>query len=950
MSQLEFLEGILPEGTRYSLRLINKKTQAASNRFYSSVREMVDALERGFGDGIDVYYATAGFGVASAATTENAVAKRELYVDIDCGAGKPYPDKAAGITALREFCKTAHLPKPTLVDSGNGLHAHWIFTEALPIHKWSEAANALKSLCKTNNFFVDNACTADVVRVLRVPDTTNWKNQTPVVQLTKLVQYEPRALLSILTGLVKPDDDFFARAKALSKTAPSGMSGMSKTLATGDPNRINRFETIWLKSVKGEGCAQIENAITNSADLPEPLWRAVLSIAQYCEDRDWAIHEISKAHPGYDEEETERKAALTKGPYTCETFQGSDSAPLCAGCQHAGKITSPIQLGATISITKPEEKVAVAYHGRAFDIPTYPWPYVRGKNGGIYVRAKENKKGEETGDSEKEEFELVYPYDLYAYKRMRDSEMGDVVWMRLHLPVDGVREFMIMQREIAATDKLRDRLSEQGVTAFSPAQLNKLQNYIGRSIQVMQETARAETMHARFGWTQFGTFVVGNREYGRDGAIHAPVARGLNKYVSVLEPKGTLEGWKAVVDMYKTADFALHAFGVLCGFGSVLMHLSPENGGVVNYFSKKSGTGKTTILKVINSIWGDPKALMKDAQDTHLSKVHRMGVMNGLPVCFDEMTNTRPEEMSSMLYGSTQGRARDRMKAGENAERQNDMTWKLITIWSSNTSVEDRLGMIKFDPQGEMARVIDIHLRTPVPRDVLTSQKIFNKLNDNYGHAGNLFLSYLIPNIEEVKEIWNEMRDGIYRMREWTQTERYRLNIVICALTAGYITNKIGLTSFNLSRIGKSVVKYVAEAGEALRQQELSTCEMFAAFINRNINNMLSIDSKPRTNGLQNEPYVKPKGTLVIRYEPNTKVLYIVQKEFNRWCAENYINARELRSSFREETGRELEVVKKRMGAGWDTDFGSVSAYCIQNAHEVLGIEVKVDETAEQTT
>lgn len=902
---------------------------------------MAAALDHGFGDGVDVYYATAGFGVASSATADNAVAKRELYVDIDCGVGKPYPDKAAGAQALRKFCTDTGLPRPTIVDSGNGLHAHWVLDEAIPVHKWAEAASGLKALCKTHQFYVDGACTADSVRVLRVPGTVNWKNSTEVVQLTKLIHYDANALLGVLGGVLRPDESLFSRARQLSKAAASGLS---KVLGAGDPNRTSKFETIWLKSVKGDGCAQIKNAIENSATLSEPAWRAVLSIAQCCEDRDWAIHEVSKTHPGYDEEETERKASLTKGPYTCETFQSMDDAALCAECPHAGKITSPIQLGATVSVVKPEEKVVVRQHGRDFEIPSFPWPYIRGKNGGVYLRVKE--KDDEAGTQE--EYEIVYPYDLYAYKRMRDSEMGDVIWLRLHLPVDGVRDFMLMQREVAAIEKFRDKLSEQGVTAFTPNQLNKLQTYVARSIQVMQETVRADTMHPRFGWTKHNTFVVGNREYTKIGAISTPVARAMERYTSALTPSGTLDEWRKVVDMYRAPEFALHAFGVLCGFGSVLMHLSPENGGVVNFFSKKSGTGKTTILKVVNSIFGDPKALMKDAQDTHLSKVHRMGVMNGLPVCFDEMTNTRPEEMSAMLYGSTQGRARDRMRAGENVERQNDLTWKLITVWSSNTSVEDRLGMIKMDPQGEMARVIDIHLQTPVPSSVLSAQKIFNKLNTNYGHAGHLFLSYLIPNMEEVQSIWDDMRDGIYRMRDWTQTERYRLNIVVCALTAGYITNKIGVTDFDLRKIGRVILKYVAEAGEVLRQQETRSSETFAAFVNRNINNMLSIDSKVRATGLQNEPYVKPKGTLIIRYEPDTKVLYIVQKEFNRWCAENYINARELRTMFKEETGRELEITKKRMGAGWDTDFGAVSAYCIRDAHDVLGIDI--DEAGTQTT
>lgn len=934
MSQLEFLEGILPEGARYSLRLINKRANTVINRFYDSPAAMAAAIQQGFAVGTDIYYVTAGFGITSSATAEHATAKRELYLDIDCGQNKAYKTKNEGLTALKKFCEATGLPKPTIVDSGNGLHVHWIFTSAVPVHKWTEVAGRLKALCKEQDLQADSVCTADVVRVLRVPDTINCKNNTEVKLLTKVAHYDFGKILGVISKVLVPSDDLFTKARALPKTITG--TGLTKILSDGDPNRVSKFHTIWIKSINGTGCAQIKYAIENAATLSEPLWRAALSIAQHCEDRDWAIHELSKDHPNYSPQETETKAALTKGPYICETFQSMDQSKLCYGCPHIGNITSPIQIGSTIQLANPEEKVIVKRAGQSFEIPTYPWPYARGQNGGVYIKSKKKEEGE---DDVKEVLELVYPHDFYAYKRMRDSEIGDVIWVRLHLPNDGVRDFMLSQREVGAPDKMRDKLNDQGLLVFSPAQITKLQAYLGRSIQALQERAKAEEMHTRFGWTRNDTFIIGNREYTKKGVVYAPTSRTLDRYVLPFTPKGTLESWKRVADTYSAPEFDFHAFGLLSGFGSVLMHLSPENGGVVNFYSKRSGTGKTTILKMINSIFGDPRALMKDAQDTHMSKVHRMGVMNGIPVAIDEMTNAKPEEMSAMLYGSTQGRARDRMKAGENAERVNDITWKGTSIWSSNSSIEDRLGTIKFDPQGEMARVIEIHLRTPVPSDVLDSQKLFNSLADNYGHAGDIFLNYVVSNLADTRETWEHTRDTIYGLKKWTQTERYRLNTVICSIAAGIITNHLGITNFNIARIMRTITNYVATAGEEMRMSSTKAVETFAMYVNEHISNMLSIDSVPRSPGLQNEAYIKPKGALTIRYEPDTKTLFIAQRDFNRWCGDNFLNAREMRSLFEAETKQTLEVVKKRMGAGWDTDFGAVTAYCIRNAMRTLGLE-----------
>jgi len=76
------------------------------------------------------------------------------------------------------------------------------------------------------------------------------------------------------------------------------------------------------------------------------------------------------------------------------------------------------------------------------------------------------------------------------------------------------------------------------------------------------------------------------------------------------------------------------------------------------------------------------------------------------------------------------------------------------------------------------------------------------------------------------------------------------------------------------------------------------------------------------------------------RYEIDTKTLYIAQRDFNKWCAEQFINSREMRSMFKSETGVELLVVKKRLAKGWNADFGPVSAYEIRDATNVLGIEL----------
>lgn len=943
MQILDFLKGVLPGGTRTSLRFING--DKGVRRLYDEIGDKLEEdISYFISQGFNAYYCTAGFGAANTAKSENVVAKNELYIDVDCGKSKPYPDKTAGFEALKEFIEETHLPRPTIIDSGNGLHVHWFFSVPLPSHRWKELAEKLKDAHNRVGFKVDGACTADIVRVLRFPGSVNFKGGNTAEILNPIKYYDPETLEQKLDEYLKGDvndegdspnptnqKNIFKEAKRISgglngKAQPSELS---KLLIS---NKTHLFQKIVEISLKDEGCAQIKYAVEHKTDLPEPLWRGMLSTAQYCEDRDWAIHEFSKGYPNYDPEETENKANGTAGPYTCETYEKMDQGELCKSCAHKGKIKAPIVLGAEIKKALEQKKEKV--NGVEYEFPSLPFPYFFAEGGSIYMKQPTTKDGETAEDK------LVYPNPLYIYKRGRESGKGDVCYCRLHLTKDGVREFTIFQRDIGALDRLRDRLSDEGVAAFNTTQLINIQRLFSLQIQDLQLKERAEPMNLRFGWTHSNTFVIGDVEYTSQGPRHSPYAKELEPLVVLMRPKGSLEEWKKATGIYNDPKYHFHAAGLLASFGSMLMHLSPEHGGVINFYSQTSGSGKTTILKFANSVWGQPIMLMKNAQDTTLSKIHRMGVLNGIVSTLDEMSNSQPEELSVLAYGSTQGRARDRMRSDANAERTNATTWKLISLWTSNSSVESRLLAYKMDPQGELARVLEIPITEKEDDKVLEIQKLVNVINDNYGWAGPIFAQYVVEHYEEVQKEWNDVRDVIYGMRKWTQTERYKLNEVVCIGTAGVICKKLGLLDYDIKSIIKSLIELVFDSAEHARGLESKATEIISQFINRHVQNVLVINDKQKVANLDDAPIVRPKGPLIIRYEPDTDTVYIAQRDFNKWCAEGFINTREIIKKFYHETKTHAVVTKKRMGKGYEVSIGAVTALEIKNAKTVLDMNV----------
>lgn len=118
---------------------------------------------------------------------KNALAAKHIRLDLDVFvpgvdkvADKKYPSLEDAIVDLQKFIKSANLPPVSaLVTSGGGLHVYWIFNRALPIAEWQPYANGLAGAALKYGLRADLGVTTDSVRVLRVPDTFNYKVDPP---------------------------------------------------------------------------------------------------------------------------------------------------------------------------------------------------------------------------------------------------------------------------------------------------------------------------------------------------------------------------------------------------------------------------------------------------------------------------------------------------------------------------------------------------------------------------------------------------------------------------------------------------------------------------------------------------------------------------------------------------------------------------------------------------
>lgn len=904
MNNIDLLDRVLPSGGWYAV--LGIKGKSVLQELVETREEVAEYTQKYMDARRDVYFGCSKFATNENRTKDNVLAIKSFWLDIDCGekkaelnpkTGRPdgYIDQATGLQALKDFCNTIGLPRPILVNSGRGIHAYWSLANSVSRAEWEPVANRLNELCVIHKFYVD-AQVFEAARILRIPETKNFKDDPPkdVVLINDAPDVDFEQFKTLLG----------VKEKAFVPTANQGLSELAKALAA---NTAHRFAKIMQRSAKGEGCNQLLDCYQNQEALSEPRWFNALSIAQHCVDRDKAIHMMSEKYPEYCPDDTETKASNTKYPNSCATFEKNNPGG-CDGCPWKGRIKSPISLGReVIKAEAADGHEAEGTQAEDTVIPEYPFPYFRGKSSGVYMQLAD----------EESEPVCLYPHDLYVVKHMDDPDEGVCVLMHLRLPHEGLKEFTIPLAHISASDKVREALAKQGV-AVGAERMKNLANYVMASVGELQCKRKAEKMRTQFGWADGNSkFIVGNQEISKDGIFHSPPSHITKEFAQWMTPKGTLDKWKEVFNMYGKPGLEPHAFAALSGFGAPLLKFTGHSGAIINVIHKSSGTGKSTALYMGNSIFGHPDKLGAIWKDTQAAKFIMMGVYNNILLTMDEITNTKPDEFSNLTYGMSQGRGANRAKASANELRTNSTTWQTIALCSSNASFYEKLGFNKNSPDGEMMRLLEYQIEPTTIIDPATAKKMFDhQLKENYGHAGVIYAQYLVNELEEALGCLRAVQDRIDREMKLTSRERFWSAVIACNLTGGLIARNLGLIDFDMRAIYDWAMTMLAELRQDVVPPANDSAAIVGDFLNRHMRNALIVDGYVDTRTkMHAAPLQEPYGDLLVRYEPDTKKLYISAKAFRDDCVEAQIGYKDTLKELKEK-GIFLGAKNTRMSKG----------------------------------
>jgi hypothetical protein len=356
-----------------------------------------------------------------------------------------------------------------------------------------------------------------------------------------------------------------------------------------------------------------------------------------------------------------------------------------------------------------------------------------------------------------------------------------------------------------------------------------------------------------------------------------------------------------------------------------------RSGIILNLINSRSGTGKTTTLHMINSVYGHPKQLCAVKADTMNAKIMRLGVMNNLPFTVDEMTNTSANEFSELAYCMSQGRGKDRLKQSANEMRVNLTSWACISVCSSNASFYEKLTGQggKRSPDGEMMRLMEYKIDYTNAIDPATAKQMFDhQLMENYGHAGLIYMDWVIKNLEEAKATALSIQAKIDQELKLTQRERIWSAGLAANIAGGRIAKRLGLIDWDMKAI------YLWATNEMLNDLRndvtppiSDVSAVITEFLNRHIQNCVIVkDAADARTGMNVAPTLEPKGELMIRQEPDTKMMFIAVKPFRDDCIKYQINYKETIKELKAK-GMLTKVYNKRLSKGMQLVTGAV--YCL---------------------
>ncbi len=923
MNTLDFFQTTLPEvGPYYGVLFHDKGKTHKSCDTLDDLAALVDKYKDD--ERVAVYHACASYqhpfvmvphprnpdeGKKAWRVPSNWGKAKSFWLDIDCGeekheSGEGYIDKNAGNVALSLFCSKTGLPRPMLVDSGNGLHAYWPLTRAIGPKSWRKFASALKSLTEELGFLADPHRTSDLSSVLRPPGTFNRKgeNAKSVVVRRKCAAIEPEEFAQLLRAAVdkygvlavKQYDNADVNADILAHVRESVPS--SAVLAASK-------------------CQQLAQVKDKQGDVGYDQWFGAIGIIVHSTEgielaREWSALRAETGHTTCDPDE--RFNTWNAGPTTCEKFNSANPGG-CGGCEFSGKVKSPIMLGRVVP-EQPAGEVAAEIDGEEVivQLPALPKDYGFGKDGST-IRYLTDKDG------------IIHPFvftplTIYATHRVVNESGSYGLAIRAHLPRGRIREFTINTSTLEASNELAKALGDKEIVTTSHEKARfHLTAYLKDSLHKLMSEADEINTLTSFGWHyDMQAFLIGDRLFHRDGTVRKVLVGGYAASVidrAFGKSHGTIEGYaRALNDIYARPGMEPYQYVVASTFGSILTVLGEDTyNGLLLALTGKSGKGKSSVCQAALYAFGDAKEGMTITGDKRVGATENgrwgmLGAFRNIPLLFDETTKVESEDLSRMAYTVSLGKDKIRQTVSNGEVRMAAQhSWRMSPMATANNDIHLAFASMQSNSEAEAVRVVQIRTeRYEIP--TLGESEVpaaIEQMRRNRGVAGEAFIRHVVTNLHDVEQLWRDTMAEVTKAIPGSKFRFFR-NHATCTLAALKIINELGITEFDYQLIFDFAVKLMQDLSEEVDANNVQTPrEAFMRMVNELIPRIVITneyrdgrdkagpEDSQRVNGAIAGRYVTGNGS---KQDAHAGHLYITKREFKAWCGENRVSPAELES------------------------------------------------------
>ena len=503
----------------------------------------------------------------------------------------------------------------------------------------------------------------------------------------------------------------------------------------------------------------------------------------------------------------------------------------------------------------------------------------------------------------------------------------------------GTREFEVPVKDYEAGNSLvvLNVLTRHGISCTQNDAL-----HIGRFIVawinlLRQRGAQREATLKPFGWNystdgKRAGFAVAGDYYRSDGTKEF-VAGGDAKIAAMYRPAGNYAEWRAAAALFEHGRGDLQAL-IATAFASPLIGLCGDVKGMsMNFWSTESGIGKTTAIRLGQSVWGDPIG-MSSMTDTPNAVMKSLSELRSLTRFWDELriVPSWQERFVEMIYVIPQGREKARMQADTTLREVGE--WECFLTFTANRSMADLLVMNNDGTDSGLQRLFEVHMPKVQTGYDPAVGPIIKKLENNYGHAGRLYAAWLGEHSAEAENSLISVMQSLTADLAMQQEERFFMVAIACDMVGAAIARKLKIFDFDI----KAIYAVLKDAFLKMRHNRLNGAVMISASGGLDLEELLgrymvdAADYRVRTNTLSRQGGAgvrvtadPARQTVKLQIAEQPGMLRLSSSHFKDWLNDKNLPAQ----TVMEQIVTDLGAIRGRQTIGGGTKYAAGQIWCL---------------------